>query len=520
MTDIQMPPEYGAIYPQESDTVGDAPAGYVTMWSNFFAVCNLRLPLTVFVAEVLEWYKLHISQLSPFGMIQVRNFDYTFRALGIEPTVGDFRRFYQMTVSIGFFSFRQWDDSPKLMVPPKGLTKWKTKFFYIKVVAITARLQFRNITDTIISENISIPRADTVDWFPNLQIIGWVKLDNTQLWVLPDDAREDEQEGKARGAEEKMFCPDFKGKVVVLPCEDGEEGFNYTICDNFRLPERDAMEVVLPQGKDLGDPNATGVPKQHVEKHGDKRFRRPKRPHEPVVVPHLVPEVAGISHVRLRKYNDYVVVSDTLEGLGVLGGGAAAGGSSAGSKPADDKKRKGDAHAAGGQKGPKLRRTQRVTISTPTPAVTTEPREEPVNVFATIPSSPEAVGVETQKEDKRSPSIEVVTSSSLHAEDTAKKFTAQTIDDTLDSSNNLIYPNDAESQGARSRNPLLPRNRSPPLLRSQNPSLLRSHPVQLLPVWGLKINLPFSLARLNWSFISAPMRKTGVWIIIALLGLL
>ncbi|KAM0031574.1 hypothetical protein Hdeb2414_s0017g00510451 [Helianthus debilis subsp. tardiflorus] len=129
MMDIQMPSEYGAIYPQEGDTAADAPAGYLTMWSDFFGVCNLRLPLTVFVAEVLGWYKLHISQLSPFRMIRVRNFEYTFRAFVIEPTVRYFRRLYQMTVSMGFFSFHQRDGSPKLMIPPKGLTKWKTKFF-------------------------------------------------------------------------------------------------------------------------------------------------------------------------------------------------------------------------------------------------------------------------------------------------------------------------------------------------------------------------------------------------------
>ncbi|MFS8016676.1 hypothetical protein Hanom_Chr15g01371361 [Helianthus anomalus] len=69
--DVQTPPECGAIHPQEGDTAADAPAGYVTMWADFFGVCNLRLPLTVFVAEVLEWYKIHISQLSPFGMIRV-----------------------------------------------------------------------------------------------------------------------------------------------------------------------------------------------------------------------------------------------------------------------------------------------------------------------------------------------------------------------------------------------------------------------------------------------------------------
>ncbi|KAF5820724.1 hypothetical protein HanXRQr2_Chr01g0005391 [Helianthus annuus] len=148
----------------------------------------------------------------------------------------------------------------------------------------------------------------------------------------------------------RMFDPGFKGKVEVLACADGKEGFNFTIRDNFRLPEREAMEAELPQGK--GDPNATGVPKKHVEKHGGVRFRKPKKTYEPAVVPPLVPQVAGISRTRLHSYNDYVVVSNTLEGLGVLSRGVAAVGSSAGSETADDKKRKGDSSTAGGPKRP------------------------------------------------------------------------------------------------------------------------------------------------------------------------
>ncbi|MFS8031396.1 hypothetical protein Hanom_Chr17g01545451 [Helianthus anomalus] len=41
MTEVQMPQEYGAVYPQEGDTCVDAPAGYVTMWADFFGNCNL-----------------------------------------------------------------------------------------------------------------------------------------------------------------------------------------------------------------------------------------------------------------------------------------------------------------------------------------------------------------------------------------------------------------------------------------------------------------------------------------------
>ncbi|MFS7996058.1 hypothetical protein Hanom_Chr12g01125381 [Helianthus anomalus] len=226
----------------------------------------------------------------------------------------------------------------------------------------------------------------------------------------------------------RMFCPNFKGKVAVLPCEDGEERFNVTIHDNFRVPAQAVLEVELSPGKGnlgaLGDPDGTGVPKQHLEKHGDKKFRRAKKPHEPVVIPPLVPEVAG--------------------------GGAAAGGSSAGSKIADDKKRKGgDASAACWQKGPKLRRTRTAAISQPKPVVVTEPREETFSFFD-APSSPlrdAAVDVEVHKEGRRSPSIEVVTSPSVHAEDTGKKAAGQPIADTLDSSNHLIDPHDSEVQG-------------------------------------------------------------------------
>ncbi|KAM0061207.1 hypothetical protein Hdeb2414_s0004g00133271 [Helianthus debilis subsp. tardiflorus] len=403
LTNTQMPAEYGAMYPQEGDTAGDAPAGYVTMFADFFGDCNLRLPLTVFMVEVLEYYKLHISQLSPLGMIRVRNFESTFLGLGIEPIVGDFRRFYQLSVQLGFFSFHKRDHAPKLMLPPKGMTKWKTNFFfYVKAVAITAKLQFRIVTGMIITENISVPKANMVDWFPWLRIIGWFKLDNRQLWVL------------------RMMIGRLSRKARPV------------------LREKNSGHLGA-----LGDPAATGVPKEVVLKFGDKRQRK-KKTHEVVSVPSLVPEVAVILHIRLRKYEDYVVVSDTLEGLGVPGGSAAVGGSTTGTKPIDVKKRKGDAPVAGGEKAPKLRKTRTTAVPKPKTAVSTEPLKEPVSLFATPPSSPKVVQVEVQKKDGENPSIEVVsggcTPPSVHAAEALKKTAGEAIVDMLDSSNNLIYP--------------------------------------------------------------------------------
>ncbi|KAJ0570225.1 hypothetical protein HanHA300_Chr05g0175641 [Helianthus annuus] len=176
------------------------------------------------------------------------------------------------------------------------------------------------------------------------------------------------------------------------------------------MPDEAALNAVLPGGKGhlgaLGDPAATGVPKETMLKFGDKRQRK-KKTHEPISVPSLVPEVACILRTRLRKSEDYVVVSDTLEGLGVPGGSAAGGGSTVGTKPVDVKKRKGDAPVAGGEKAHRLRKTRPTAVLKPKPAVSTAPSEEPVSLFATPPSSPKVVDVEVQKKGGEDPSIEV-----------------------------------------------------------------------------------------------------------------
>ncbi|MFS7989807.1 hypothetical protein Hanom_Chr11g01051181 [Helianthus anomalus] len=80
MLNVRMPEEYGARFPTEGDTTADAPAGYITLFADFFGEGNFRLALTVFMAELLEYYKIHISQLSPLGMVRSCHFEYCCRS--------------------------------------------------------------------------------------------------------------------------------------------------------------------------------------------------------------------------------------------------------------------------------------------------------------------------------------------------------------------------------------------------------------------------------------------------------
>ncbi|KAJ0780974.1 hypothetical protein HanPI659440_Chr06g0243961 [Helianthus annuus] len=248
----------------------------------------------------------------------------------------------------------------------------------------------------------------------------------------------------------RIFAPDFKGKVEVLACAEGEESFNLTICDNFRIPDHDAMKAPLPQAKGdlgaLGDLEEKGVLKRQVVK--GVRFLQKKKP-EPAMIPPLVPQVACISRSRFRKYTDYMVVSDTLKGLGIPGGGAAAGGSSAGSKHADEKKKrrvKEKAAGAGEQKRPRLRTRGTTAVSQPKPAVVAEPQDGGFSLFdAPISLAHDAVAdAGVNKEFTRSHFFEVVTEPSVQVEDVGEK-TVDQIFDTVDSHDNLIPQRDNEN---------------------------------------------------------------------------
>ncbi|MFS8015701.1 hypothetical protein Hanom_Chr15g01359751 [Helianthus anomalus] len=142
----------------------------------------------------------------------------------------------------------------------------------------------------------------------------------------------------------RMFDPTFEGKVELVPCGE-REGFNLEIVGNFRVPDRAALSAPLPQGKGnlrtMGKFEVKIVPTKHAER---KQVKKPaqglgKEKPEDSVAPPLVSQEAGISRSCYRRYTDYVVVSDTLEGLGALGSGAAVSGTSAGSGPAGEKKR-------------------------------------------------------------------------------------------------------------------------------------------------------------------------------------
>ncbi|KAJ0959326.1 hypothetical protein HanPSC8_Chr00c178g0805981 [Helianthus annuus] len=59
--------------------------GKIGVYTRMFDYCNYRLPLTKFLVEVLMFHKVHLSQMNPFGLAKVCQFELACRGLESEP---------------------------------------------------------------------------------------------------------------------------------------------------------------------------------------------------------------------------------------------------------------------------------------------------------------------------------------------------------------------------------------------------------------------------------------------------
>ncbi|GJR80899.1 hypothetical protein Tco_0151684 [Tanacetum coccineum] len=114
-------------------TITQFPVGKVGVYSRIFDVCGYRIPFTNFFMAVLKYFRVYISQFSPFGAARVSHFEVLTRVLNLSPSVTVFRAFYTRSYSDGLFSFAKRSTSapscfPK---PPDSIKNWADHFFWV-----------------------------------------------------------------------------------------------------------------------------------------------------------------------------------------------------------------------------------------------------------------------------------------------------------------------------------------------------------------------------------------------------
>ncbi|KAJ0850994.1 hypothetical protein HanPSC8_Chr13g0587201 [Helianthus annuus] len=138
--------EWNPILPSKTDTAFPLKAGKITLFSDFFKFCNFRLPVTKFLKLVLDFYRIHISQLHPLGLVKLRQFEFACIALGHIPELVVFRAFFVLVWKSPFFTFDRRDTDVSCLrdIPTSSRDKdWKKKFFYIDASVIPGEMHWR-----------------------------------------------------------------------------------------------------------------------------------------------------------------------------------------------------------------------------------------------------------------------------------------------------------------------------------------------------------------------------------------
>ncbi|GJV96642.1 hypothetical protein Tco_1548219 [Tanacetum coccineum] len=128
-----IPDEVHPIASGRDRTITQFPDGKVGVYTRLFDYCGYKIPLTKFFVSVLKYFRIHISQLSPFGAARISHFEVLTRILELGPSMSVFRAFYTHMYSDGLFSFakRSLSAPSYLSKPPDSIKNWADHFFWV-----------------------------------------------------------------------------------------------------------------------------------------------------------------------------------------------------------------------------------------------------------------------------------------------------------------------------------------------------------------------------------------------------
>ncbi|KAJ0622898.1 hypothetical protein HanIR_Chr01g0025791 [Helianthus annuus] len=244
----------------------------------------------------------------------------------IKPTVNRFRVFYQLHCSPGFYSFAQRSSAKKiLLVPPKSFHEWKPKFFFIKAGVIPMKMIFRG-TEDIVVENMKTPELEI--WYQDLKDIPSIELPERALVAAGMSLhwKMDHEDKPVYMEDDRSKIWDFltllfsvlreKGKMTTIPKGVGEELWYLQIVKNFALPRDEDLAAQPSTG--AGQLTNLGIGPEKKKKRVPAVTIAPKKTDAPKAQSSKAKKVREEKKGTRRfsdSWCDYIVVSDTLEGL-------------------------------------------------------------------------------------------------------------------------------------------------------------------------------------------------------------
>ncbi|KAD5317404.1 hypothetical protein E3N88_17350 [Mikania micrantha] len=214
-------PSWHPELPSPGQTTLNAPPGKVCLYADFFRFSHFRLPVSKFCLQMLGRYGVHISQMSPLGLIRLYHYEFVLRSVQEDVTPLLFRVFFKLVKKDDWYSFdKRGGPSMIQKVPSSSRDKnWRNKFFYIDERVFPGVMQWRSPLDPIIDP---IPAESE---YTNSRLYKWLCKHPTDIQSIPEHAL------VATGISRFWDSPSTK---PVYLNKDGKEGYYFKVLSDTR----------------------------------------------------------------------------------------------------------------------------------------------------------------------------------------------------------------------------------------------------------------------------------------------
>ncbi|KAJ0770616.1 hypothetical protein HanPI659440_Chr07g0259681 [Helianthus annuus] len=130
--EYRIPLDLRPTLPSKDETIYPFQQGKFPFYTRVCNFVNYRVPFSVFLIRVLQFFRVHICQVNPFGLSRVNHFEISCRAQNQRPDLNVFRYFSEFISAGDWYTFAHRKGIP----PPSGeerssLKSWKDHFFWL-----------------------------------------------------------------------------------------------------------------------------------------------------------------------------------------------------------------------------------------------------------------------------------------------------------------------------------------------------------------------------------------------------
>ncbi|KAJ0954151.1 hypothetical protein HanRHA438_Chr00c26g0854031 [Helianthus annuus] len=144
--------EFTPTAPACDASIDKCPTGFIVLYCRHFEFSNLRYPFSLFVLNLLEYYRVSFGQIHPKDMARVLHFEVLCRALGYDPSLLLFRRFFRLAKNGDWFTFEASKvDSGLISSMVTTLGTWKNRFFWVSDTIVPFKTVWRH-PDAVLNE--------------------------------------------------------------------------------------------------------------------------------------------------------------------------------------------------------------------------------------------------------------------------------------------------------------------------------------------------------------------------------